>query len=135
MKKLSLFILLILFSCSSNEKLSYTADFLKACYMHGEEEFEFQGEIITEENCCEECVVLAINRYCGFEDNFLITSDEWWYEIRKWTKESEKNKIKLLLLYKKLNEDAINTTNHDFKEYIDFLFLSRRGFDLEDEKQ
>ena len=114
MKQLILIIFLLFCSCNNNNNLNSTVEFIKSCWVHGPNEFEFQGEKITEKNCCEACVSLAINKYCGVEFNVL--KNQWWFDMRKWIKESDNNKNKIILLQEKLNQEAVKMGDRGFKK-------------------
>ena len=59
----------------------------------------------------EECMSKAVNQYCGTD--FDPSTNQWWYDMQSWVKESESNKNKLIKLSAKLKEEA---TDKGYKE-------------------
>ena len=119
MKKILLIIFLIFVSCEKKNQLTETVEFIKACWVYGESDFEFNGIKIKEENCCEACVSFAMNLY--FDVDFDVTKNQWWYDMRKLVKKSDANKEKLLSLHKALVEEAVKIGDVKFKKMSDSI--------------
>jgi len=69
----------------------------------------------------EACFSKAMNQYCGTD--FDVYTNQWWYDMQDWVKESESNKNKLIKLSDKLKEEATD------KGYKDLIWIAEEAID------